>query len=462
MDMNRGLAPGGQTVQRRRQYFVHWDHIRFRLSFELRAAMLIPFWRSVLRRQFDVLCRENPMKRGVSVVVTAILALSVIVWTATPVAADEPALLELSGDLGVHDPVMIKDGQTYYVFYTGGARGGGGRGRGRRGGRGGGENAAASGQAGGGEQTAAQSTAAQPAAEQPAAPAPTGSINMLTSPDMKTWSRAGFAIDRLPDWTREVPNRRNPNDAWAPDISHFNGKYHLYYSISSFGSQDSAIGLATNKTLDPKSPDFKWEDGGKVVESHEGDAYNCIDPNLVVEDENNAWLSWGSFWGGIMMRRVDPKTGRLSDTETTLYKLARRTPLPPGEGEDTQRPPQRNPIEGAFIVRHGDYWYLFVSWDFCCRGARSDYKVAVGRSPKVTGPYFDKEGKNMSEGGGVLILEASTDNWHGAGHNGFFRENGVDYMPFHAYRATAGRGGSQLFISTVVWEDGWPRVAKLP
>jgi beta-xylosidase len=241
------------------------------------------------------------MNRRISVVTAAFATLSVLIWTVTPAAADEPVLLELSGDLGVHDPVMIKDGATYYVFYTGGARGGGGRGRGRRGGRGGGENAAAAGQAGGGEQAGAQPTAAQPAAEQPTAPAPTGSINMLTSPDMKTWTRGGFAIERLPDWTREVPNRRNPNDAWAPDISHFNGKYHLYYSISSFGSQDSAIGLATNKTLDPKSPDYKWEDGGKVVESREGDAYNCIDPNLVVEDENNAWLSWGSFWGGIMI-----------------------------------------------------------------------------------------------------------------------------------------------------------------
>jgi arabinan endo-1,5-alpha-L-arabinosidase len=264
---------------------------------------------------------------------------------------------------------------------------------------------------------------------------------------MKTWTRAGFALERLPDWTREVPDRRNPNDAWAPDISQFNGKYHLYYSISSFGSQNSAIGLATNKTLDPKSPDYKWEDGGVVVDSRRGrDDFNAIDPALVVEDENKAWLSWGSFWGGIMMRRVDPKTGRLSETDTTVYKLARRA-----EG---------TAIEAPTVIRRGDSWYLFVSWDRCCRGARSDYKVAVGRSDKVTGPYVDKDGKPMSEGGGTLILEAETDHWRGAGHQDFYSEGGTDYLVFHSYRAV-GRG-SQLHISTVVWENGWPRVAKLP
>jgi arabinan endo-1,5-alpha-L-arabinosidase len=409
------------------------------------------------------------MKRSALVVTSLALILSVFDWTLAPAEADEPALLELSGDLGVHDPVMIKEGDTYYVFYTGGARGGRGRGRGRRGGRGSGENPAAEasaepvgGQTGvtqssekqpAAQQAAGQSVGEQPATGQPTPPAPTGSINMLTSQDMKTWTRAGFALERLPDWTRDVPDRRNPNDAWAPDIAYYQGKYHLYYSISSFGSQNSAIGLATNKTLDPKSPDYKWEDAGIVVDSRRGrDDFNAIDPNLVIEDENNAWLSWGSFQDGIMMRRVDPKTGRLSETDTTLYKLARRE--------------QGTAIEAPTIIRHGDDWYLFVSWDRCCPSARrpiSDYKIVVGRSDKVTGPYLDKEGKKLSEGGGSIILDAATDNWLGAGHNGYFREQGVDYMPFHAYPNTEGRSGrSRLQITTVVWENGWPRVAKMP
>jgi arabinan endo-1,5-alpha-L-arabinosidase len=218
----------------------------------------------------------------------------------------------------------------------------------------------------------------------------------------------------------------------------------------------SAIGLATNTTLDPKDPLYKWVDEGLVVRSRPGeDDFNAIDPNLVIADADSAWLSWGSFWGGIMMRRVDPATGKLSTTDTTLHKLAAR----PRGGED-QTPPATGAIEAPFMVRRGNHWYLFVSWDFCCRGRRSDYKVVVGRSDSVTGPYVDKDGKPMSEGGGSLVIEAQTDEWRGPGHQAVYHENGTDYLLFHAYAADNGR--SRLHISTIVWEDGWPRVAALP
>jgi arabinan endo-1,5-alpha-L-arabinosidase len=320
-------------------------------------------------------------------------------------AAVEPQLLALEGDLRVHDPAIIKQGDTYYLFSTGGFRG-------------------------------------------------QGVIPSHTSADMRHWARAGFVFDRLPDWVaREVPKARH---AWAPDISYFNGKYHLYYSLSSFGVNNSAIGLATNKTLDSASPDYHWVDEGLVVRSRAGkDDFNAIDPNLVIEDANNVWLSWGSFWGGIMMRRVDPETGKLSIDDTTLYKLASR----PRPGKH-QTPPVEGAIEAPFIIRHGDHWYLFVSWDFCCRGVRSDYKVVVGRARAVTGPYVDKAGKPLSEGGGSLVLSAATDHWHGAGHEAVLQNEGVDYLIFHAYAVPGGR--SQLQISTIVWEDGWPRVAQLP
>jgi arabinan endo-1,5-alpha-L-arabinosidase len=319
--------------------------------------------------------------------------------------AAEPQLLELSGDLSVHDPCVIKAGDTYYLFATGGRRG-------------------------------------------------RGIVPIHTSPDLREWTRAAFVLERLPDWvSEEVPRARN---AWAPDISHFNGKYHLYYSLSSFGVNDSAIGLATNKSLDPESSDYGWVDEGFVLRSRSGDDdFNAIDPNLVVEDENNVWLSWGSFWGGIMMRRIDPETGKLSTEDTTLHKIASRA-----RKDEHQTPPVEGAIEAPFIVRRGQFWYHFVSWDFCCRGARSNYKVVVGRSPKVTGPYVDKEGKAMSDGGGTLLIEAATDQWRGAGHPAVFEENGTDYLLFHSYSADNGR--SRLHISTIAWEDGWPRVAQLP
>jgi arabinan endo-1,5-alpha-L-arabinosidase len=253
-----------------------------------------------------------------------------------------------------------------------------------------------------------------------------------------------------------VVARRDRPAGGAPDISFFNGKYHLYYSLSSFGVNHSAIALATNKTLDPDSPDFKWVDEGMVIRSRpDEDDFNAIDPNVVVADDGRVWLTWGSFWGGIMLRELDPHTGKPAPKNTTLHKLAAR----PRSGEHVP-PPVEGAIEAPFIVRHGDDWYLFVSWDFCCRGAKSDYKVVVGRAKEVTGPYRDRDGKLMSDGGGTLILEAATDHWRGAGHPAVYREGGVDYLVFHAYSAETGR--SQLQISTIDWHDGWPRVAPLP
>jgi arabinan endo-1,5-alpha-L-arabinosidase len=336
----------------------------------------------------------------------AIVFIAVVAANCPPqCAATEPELLELSGDLGIHDPCITKAGGTYYLFATGGRRG-------------------------------------------------RGIMPVHASTNLREWTRAGFVFERLPDWAvEEVPRARN---AWAPDISYFNGKYHLYYSLSTFGMNNSAIALATNKTLDPKRSDFEWIDEGLVVRSRAGeDDFNAIDPNFVIEDKKNIWLAWGSFWGGIMMRRIDPQTGKLSADDTTLHKLAARP-----RNDEHNTPPVEGAIEAPFIVRHGDYWYHFVSWDFCCRGARSNYKVVVGRSPKVTGPYFDKAGKPMSDDGGTLLIEAATDKWRGAGHPAVYQENGTDYLLFHAYSADTGR--PRLHISTLVWEDGWPRVAKMP
>jgi arabinan endo-1,5-alpha-L-arabinosidase len=258
----------------------------------------------------------------------------------------------------------------------------------------------------------------------------------------------------LPEWVAaEVPKARN---AWAPDISYFGGKYHLYYSLSSFGVNDSAIALATNATLDQASPDYKWVDEGEVVASHAGqDDFNAIDPNLAIESDGKLWLCWGSFWGGIKMRQIDPSSGKLSNHNETLYSLASRPRHDPH-----QTPPVEGAIEAPFLVQHGDHWYLFASYDFCCRGAKSDYKVRVGRSAAITGPYLDKDGQSLTDGGGSLVVEAASDSWHGAGHEAVLHDGDTDYLLFHAYSAETGR--PRLQISTISWDDGWPSVAQLP
>jgi arabinan endo-1,5-alpha-L-arabinosidase len=321
-------------------------------------------------------------------------------------ARPSPEVLDLEGNLRVHDPAVIRQADTFYVFSTGGERRG------------------------------------------------PGIIPIRCSKDLYNWNLCGHVFDKLPEWVlKEIPGARG---AWAPDISFYNGKYHLYYSVSRFGRNDSAIGLVTNKTLDPNDPDYKWVDRGLVVRSYEGrDNFNAIDANLVIKDKRNIWLCWGSFWGGIKMRRVDPETGKLSDRDTTLYSLARRPRTDSDPSQSTQ-----DAIEAPFIIQHDDYWYLFVSFDLCCRGAKSTYKVMVGRSRMVTGPYVDKDGKLMTEGGGTLVIEAAGPNWRGPGHPAVLQESGEDFLLFHAYNGQTGR--SELKISTMVWDDGWPRVGELP
>ncbi len=230
---------------------------------------------------------------------------------------------------------------------------------------------------------------------------------------------------------------------WAPDILYFNGKYHLYYSISTFGSNRSCIGLVTNTTLDPQSKDYKWVDQGKVIESLKTDDWNAIDANPVMDEQKNVWLCYGSFWGGIKMRRLDADTGKTSAADTNLYSLAARPK------------PDPRPIEGAYIIHHGDYYYLFASFDFCCRGIRSNYNIRVGRSKEITGPYVDKNGKQMLEGGGTMVLEGA-GRYIGPGHNSVLKEGDKDWLVYHFYDGE-NRGIPTLQIRPLTWsEDGWP------
>jgi arabinan endo-1,5-alpha-L-arabinosidase len=270
----------------------------------------------------------------------------------------------------------------------------------------------------------------------------------------------GHVFDAIPQWVQQ----RSPGtkELWAPDISYEHGEYRLYYAYSLFGVNTSGIGLATNKTLDRKSPNYQWVDKGLVLESKATDDFNAIDPNYVEDAKHQAWLSFGSFWGGIKMRALDAATGMLSKTDTKVYSLASRVkpdhPAPQKfDPEHPTLPPDWQAIEAPFIVPHGGFYYLFVSFDLCCRGTRSTYHTMVGRARSVTGPYVDQAGLPMTQGGGTLLL-GPNKRWLGPGGESVLRESdGSDIIVFHAYDSTTGRPSLQ--ISTLVWKDGWPVAA---
>lgn len=311
----------------------------------------------------------------------------------------EPGKIFTARQTPVHDPVMIRQDNMYYLFCTG------------------------------------------------------FGITVFSSADMKKWKVEKPVFNKAPQWAVDAIPGFNGH-IWAPDISYHNGQYYLYYAVSAFGKNTSAIGVATNKTLNTASPDFKWTDHGKVVQSVPGrDLWNAIDPNLITDENDIPWLTFGSFWNGMKLVKLNNNLTAVAQPETWYTVAARKRDfiLPDSVAGDAA-------IEAPFIFRKGKYFYLFVSWDYCCRGEKSTYKVVVGRSEKVYGPYLDKDGVSMNLGGGSLVAEGDKD-WFGAGHNGTYTFNGVDYLIFHGYDA-ADKGRPKLRIEKLSWNNEWPAILR--
>ncbi len=155
-----------------------------------------------------------------------------------------PAQEPLTGSLSIHDPsTMIKCGSRYYIFATG------------------------------------------------------NNIASKSSADKMNWSSGPAVFSSPPAWTTAaVPGF--VSTFWAPDIIYLNGLYYLYYSVSTFGSQVSAIGLVTNPTLDPADPNYVWTDQGAVIQSTNNGSvnFNAIDPSVMLAADGRLWMTFGSWW----------------------------------------------------------------------------------------------------------------------------------------------------------------------
>ena len=257
---------------------------------------------------------------------------------------------------------------------------------------------------------------------------------------------------KIPAWTHDsVPGFET--HIWAPDVVKYRGKWYMGYSCSTFGKNTSAIGLLSNKCLSDKDG---WKDEGCIVASRGNrDNWNAIDPNFIIDEKGKPWMTWGSFWDGIQLIPLDktmhPKKGAKPQT------IARRHAVGDASAEPnpTSKFAGTNAIEAPFIMRHGGYYYLFVSWDYCCRGIKSNYRVAVGRSKNVSGPYLDRDGKPMLEGGGTLLLEGDKKEYEALGHCSAYSFSDGDVFFCHGY-SVAKNGASILVQKRIEWtEDGW-------
>ena len=280
-------------------------------------------------------------------------------------------------------------------------------------------------------------------------------IQQMTSKDRKLWTVGRQPVMTvIPGWTTDsVPGFGS--HVWAPDVIRWHGRWWMGYSCSTFGKNGSAIGLLSTRTLRSGI----WKDEGCIVTSRaKRDNWNAIDPNFVVDDNDTPWLVWGSFWDGIQIVRLD-STMHMARGEHPRTIARRYDPsYKPTEPNPTSKYAGTNAIEAPFIFKHGGYYYLFVSWDYCCRGSKSNYRVAVGRSKSVDGPYTDRKGKDMANGGGTLFLEGDKKEWEAAGHCAAYSFADGDIFVCHGYSATR-NGAAMLIQRPISWTaDGWPQI----
>ena len=241
-----------------------------------------------------------------------------------------------------------------------------------------------------------------------------------------SWSTVGTIA--VAAWAKNY----NIKNVWAPDIVKNGSTYYLYYAASQFGTNNSGIGVATS--TNPGNPG-SWVDHGSAILTSNGKDYNAIDPN-VFNDNGTYWMAFGSFFSGIKLVKMSSMTS----VTGTVYTLATR----PGV--------QYNPLEAPSIVKHNNYYYLLMAWDFCCEGTSSTYNTRVGRATSITGPYLVRSGKRLDQGGGTLLLGNSGNQ---IGPGGADIVDGTSNLAYHYYGAGDG-GRWKLGVKALSWVSDWP------
>ncbi|HVM47270.1 MAG TPA: LamG-like jellyroll fold domain-containing protein, partial [Candidatus Acidoferrum sp.] len=265
-----------------------------------------------------------------------------------------------------------------------------------------------------------------------------------SSADKVFWTPGPPVFTNPPSWTTNaVPGFTGL--FWAPDLLYFNNSYHLYYAVSTWGSQVSGIGLVTNPTLEPSDPSYRWTDQGPVITSTNGSPYNTIDPSFTWDNAGGLWMAFGSYWNGIYLVQLDPGSG---------LRIA--------PGSPTHHLAYNSSIEASYLWRRGGYYYLFANWGSCCSGVNSTYNIRVGRSTSVTGPYLDQSGVSMVNNGGALFLQGS-GKYTGPGHVGILSQGGAQSLTHHYYDANAwatqygAYGNADFAYGPLTWTaDDWP------
>lgn len=300
---------------------------------------------------------------------------------------ERPAPLTLSGNTFAHDPTMIKAGDTYYRFWTG------------------------------------------------------DYVPSAKSTDLRNWVNAPSVYDeQYPNWVSQWRSEHPDNTfnfPWAPDVSYFGGKYHLYSSFSAFFGRNSSC-ITHLSTTDLAAGE--WTDHGPVICSESGDAFNAIDADVGFTAEGAPYLAFGSFWDGIFAFALDDAGNRV--------------------GSDVTRLAWASEIEAPVLFYRCGFYYLFVSHGLCCPGENRSigdltYRVVVGRSENILGPYVDRDGVALLDGGGTVVVQGDHVTYAAAGHGDVLVDGETVYHLYHAYRQSD--AGAELRIVQLPFDsDGWP------